>query len=522
MRTCQSCGRENPPDRDFCQCGEYLRWEPTGFVEAITPRWPRPPPRRRRPPRRPRPRRRRRRGPAAAAAPPPPPGRRAAAAAAPGARRSGHAAAAAAAGRAAAAPGRRAAAPAAASPAAPPEAPRPRRSRCACPTRSAAHGRDARASACTPASRVRVLRADPQPERHRRQLRAARRRAARRVVLRPARTPSTWSPYGTGGTYEQEVEIHLHPPRAPEAEARIWELQVVGALQGARAHRRHRRRCCSASSRSRSTRPRSSPSARPGRRKADFKVAVANKANAPVYVAFDAERARQRLRASVQARRRRDRARRDGRDASMRVRPPKQIWIGRPHERRIEVNVKTGEEAAERARGRRGGRGRRGRRQARRWGKHPAACTARRSTSRRSTSPTSTSAPAACRCPSRWSAARRSRGPQHAAASTSTSTTSRCPAAQAPPAVTGPLLPDPGRLPPEAVAALVGGDRHPAARRCSRCCSSSSCPRTSRCPTSSASRRRSRPSKPLTEAGLRLAAADQGEGRPRSRRRARS
>ena len=35
MRTCQSCGRENPPDRDFCDCGEYLRWEPTGFMQAV-------------------------------------------------------------------------------------------------------------------------------------------------------------------------------------------------------------------------------------------------------------------------------------------------------------------------------------------------------------------------------------------------------------------------------------------------------------------------------------------------------
>ena len=34
-------------------------------------------------------------------------------------------------------------------------------------------------------------------------------------------------PFGTGGTYEQEVEIHIHPPRSPEAEAKLWELQVV-------------------------------------------------------------------------------------------------------------------------------------------------------------------------------------------------------------------------------------------------------------------------------------------------------
>ena len=36
MRVCQSCGRENPDDRDFCECGEYLRWEPTNFVPAVS------------------------------------------------------------------------------------------------------------------------------------------------------------------------------------------------------------------------------------------------------------------------------------------------------------------------------------------------------------------------------------------------------------------------------------------------------------------------------------------------------
>src|SRR4051812_50011946 len=37
MKTCPSCSKENPDDADFCSCGEYLRWEPTGFVQAITP-----------------------------------------------------------------------------------------------------------------------------------------------------------------------------------------------------------------------------------------------------------------------------------------------------------------------------------------------------------------------------------------------------------------------------------------------------------------------------------------------------
>ena len=87
MRTCQSCGRENPPDRDFCECGEYLRWEPTGFVEAVhAARWPPRPrpappaaPRRAGPPAAAPPPARRRPGAAAAAAPQAPAaGRRAA------------------------------------------------------------------------------------------------------------------------------------------------------------------------------------------------------------------------------------------------------------------------------------------------------------------------------------------------------------------------------------------------------------------------------------------------------------
>ena len=58
MRTCQSCGKENPDDRDFCSCGEYLRWDPTGVVEAVTPAAAAPPapaPRHPSRPRRPRP-----------------------------------------------------------------------------------------------------------------------------------------------------------------------------------------------------------------------------------------------------------------------------------------------------------------------------------------------------------------------------------------------------------------------------------------------------------------------------------
>ncbi|HZE14829.1 MAG TPA: zinc ribbon domain-containing protein, partial [Mycobacterium sp.] len=37
MRVCPNCGRENPDNRDFCVCGEYLRWEPTQHIAAVDP-----------------------------------------------------------------------------------------------------------------------------------------------------------------------------------------------------------------------------------------------------------------------------------------------------------------------------------------------------------------------------------------------------------------------------------------------------------------------------------------------------
>ena len=37
MRICPTCGRSNPDDADFCECGEYLRWEPTNVVRAVAP-----------------------------------------------------------------------------------------------------------------------------------------------------------------------------------------------------------------------------------------------------------------------------------------------------------------------------------------------------------------------------------------------------------------------------------------------------------------------------------------------------
>nr|WP_217913375.1 PASTA domain-containing protein [Miltoncostaea marina] len=93
-------------------------------------------------------------------------------------------------------------------------------------------------------------------------------------------------PFGAaGGSYEQEVEVRLAPPRAPEAEARAWEVVVV------------------ATSRANGTQVRSAPSTleiapyseleaaltperRSGRIEAAFTLALTNRANAPVEVAL--------------------------------------------------------------------------------------------------------------------------------------------------------------------------------------------------------------------------------------------
>ena len=153
-------------------------------------------------------------------------------------------------------------------------------------------------------------------------------------------------PFGTGGTYEQEVEIHLHPPRSPEAEAKLWDLQVV-------AHSKAQSRTAASAQFGLVIKPytETTTNLRPqrgkGRRKAHYDVAVENKANAPVLVALEGEDTDDELDfgfnrppheippgQTVQT--------------GMQVRPPKQIWIGRPTEHRFTIKTLTGEQAEER------------------------------------------------------------------------------------------------------------------------------------------------------------------------------
>ena len=152
-------------------------------------------------------------------------------------------------------------------------------------------------------------------------------------------------PFGTGGTYEQQVEIHLHPPRSPEAEARLWELELVAYSKAYTAD-------AAVAPFVLGIQPfeqfdtKVKPERASGRRRVRYQVSVANKANAPLSVGFEGtepdsectfdfapERVQVEPGQTTQT--------------TMTVRPPSQIWVGRPHERRLEVKTHTGEPVAE-------------------------------------------------------------------------------------------------------------------------------------------------------------------------------
>jgi beta-lactam-binding protein with PASTA domain len=153
-------------------------------------------------------------------------------------------------------------------------------------------------------------------------------------------------PFGTGGTYEQEVEIHIHPPRTPDAEAKLWSLKIV-ALSKA-----HETTAATAPLAVQirpyvETTTKVRPERAKGRRKANYDVAIENKANAPVLVALEGQdpddelefgfnRPPQEIPAGHSV------------TTQMQVRPPKQLWVGRGVEKRFTVLTLTGEQAEER------------------------------------------------------------------------------------------------------------------------------------------------------------------------------
>src|SRR4051794_773230 len=292
MRTCQSCGKENPLDQDFCSCGEYLRWEPTGYMQAVTPEMaaeakqeqaeqPAPPPV---PavvtPHVPESRPGNGNGHAAAPPPPPPPSPPLPAAAPPQPQRSPES-------RPVAKTMVRGAVPA------PPATAVPRHEE-AEPATIVLRRPDG-----DPA-KGEVLHLAVEPGLTERVLAMVRNQSG--IVdnydLRVEGMPDDWwsihpstvylVPFGSGGTYEQEVEVHIPPPRTPTAEARVWELKVVADSKA--------NRIVAASAPMAlhidpyiETATALRPQRRRGRRKATYDVTVTNRANSPVLVALDGE-----------------------------------------------------------------------------------------------------------------------------------------------------------------------------------------------------------------------------------------
>ena len=144
-------------------------------------------------------------------------------------------------------------------------------------------------------------------------------------------------PYGTSGTYEQELQIHLHPPRVPQAEARPWSIEVVARS------RAYETEVAGAPATVeiepyQDVAAKLVPDRASGRLKARFKLTVRNRANAPAEVALSAEDTDGELEfrfasptVTVQAGR--------GIEAPFTVFPPKQIWLGRPKDHAIRVTV---------------------------------------------------------------------------------------------------------------------------------------------------------------------------------------
>jgi beta-lactam-binding protein with PASTA domain len=302
VRICPTCGRSNPDDADFCECGEYLRWEPTNVVRAVAP---------------------------------------------------------AGSGRAAVAPRQQtadvaprqetadvvgspeiAAVAAVADPSAtlaPAAVPVPAAGSAALTLRlpdGDGASREAVAVEVEPGARATIL-----------GLIRNQSEVVDNFDLSIRGLPSEWwtvtpataylVPYGTSGTYEQEVEIHLHPPRAPEAQARAWPFEVIATS------RSHGGQAASAPA-SVTIHPyfeivtELHPERRAGRLKARYTLTVRNRANARTEVAVGAEDT-------------------DGEcqfrfaEPSVAIEPgnaiacpftclpPRQVWLGRTLERRFQV-----------------------------------------------------------------------------------------------------------------------------------------------------------------------------------------
>ena len=305
MRTCASCGRENADDTDFCACGEYLRWEPTSYIATVKPGG---------------------EAPVAPAQEDP---------------------------NATIAPTLRPREPT-------PGAPAPGTGAAPTPGVGADVARVGSQAPPGVASLLLRLPDDEGPAEG--PIEVPVDPGGRVTILALIRNqgaivdnydlavsglPEGWwtvtpptaylVPYGAGGTYEQEIQIHLHPPRAPEAVARAWSLEVVA---GSRAY--GSQVACAPATVTIGPYQDLATELRPerasGRLKARFVLTVHNRANAPTDVRVAAEDADDECQfrfaePSIAV------APGQAIEAPFTVFPPRQVWLGRPLERRIQVTA---------------------------------------------------------------------------------------------------------------------------------------------------------------------------------------
>jgi beta-lactam-binding protein with PASTA domain len=270
VRICPRCQRENPDDADFCTCGEYLRWDPTGQMPAV----PLPPPIQQ---------------PPAAAAPPGQPG-------------------------APPAPGGT-----------------PPSSGASITLRDPADQASAGAAVAVtvdPGATIAVmalvrnqsgivdnydLRVTGLPDGW--------------WTIRPATVYLV--PFGApGGAYEQEVEVRLHPPRSPEALARDWPFQVVAASRAATGEASSAMATLTVNP-YQALEAEIRPERAAGRRSVKFAFAVRNTANAAMDVDLAVTAPDEACQFAIaQERVTAQPGHRAGSEFT--VTPRKQIWVGRP------------------------------------------------------------------------------------------------------------------------------------------------------------------------------------------------
>ena len=320
MRVCRGCGRENPDESDFCGCGEYLRWEPTNYLPSVA-------------------------APADAQANGADPAPEAADAAAPGAGAPASAAASAAGGH----------------PMTPqdldpnitigPEMILP----------GASAGGGGLAGAPPPGAAALSLRLPGEDGAGEGEVTVAVAPGARATVVGLIRNQSDvvdnfdlsvrglpdgwWTiapataylvPYGSGGTYEQEVQIHLHPPRTPQAQARPWSFGGVAVSRAFGGEVAAAATVTIGAYTELGTELR--PERGSGRLKARYVLTVHNKANARTEVDLDAADtdgectfrfAEPRIALEPG----------NGLECPFTVFPPKQKWIGRHIDRQFQLTA---------------------------------------------------------------------------------------------------------------------------------------------------------------------------------------